>query len=112
MKESHNDVVKLRRIFALWTLKESYTKAIGEGLYFDFKRIEFELSGQENSVCSTAIGTMDGTELKHWQFVLMEAEAGYLLATAIMNGTVVSLSSLPSVLSFPSFSDLIASSDI
>lgn len=32
----------LENIFSIWTLKEAYTKAIGFGLGFDFKRIQFD----------------------------------------------------------------------
>ena len=33
---------RLVHLFLLWTLKESYTKALGLGLGFDFKRIEYD----------------------------------------------------------------------
>ena len=34
-------------MFKYWTIKESYTKAIGHGLGFDFKRLEISLGADE-----------------------------------------------------------------
>ncbi|KAF9057374.1 hypothetical protein BJ165DRAFT_1411662 [Panaeolus papilionaceus] len=34
---------KLKRFFWMWTLKEAYTKALGIGLGFDFRRVEFDV---------------------------------------------------------------------
>jgi phosphopantetheinyl transferase len=108
IKSSSDDVIKLRRILAFWTLKESYVKAIGEGLYFDFKRIEFKLTGQENSLKSTAIALLDGTELLDWQFILMEVEIGYLAALTIRNRK----NQIESSPCFPSFSDIVAAAEL
>ncbi|KAF9449904.1 4'-phosphopantetheinyl transferase [Macrolepiota fuliginosa MF-IS2] len=33
----------LQRFFWIWTMKEAYTKALGVGLGFDFKRLEFDV---------------------------------------------------------------------
>jgi 4'-phosphopantetheinyl transferase len=107
IKSPSDDVIKLRRIFAFWTLKESYVKAIGEGLYFDFKRIEFKLTGQENSLKSTAIALLDGTELLDWQFILMEVEIGYLAALTIRNRKNQIWTPC-----FPSFSDIVAAAEL
>ncbi|KAG5654466.1 hypothetical protein H0H81_001965 [Sphagnurus paluster] len=35
----------LRRFFWMWTMKEAYTKALGLGLGFDFRRIEYDVVG-------------------------------------------------------------------
>jgi len=53
-----------RYIFQLWTLKEAYTKALGLGLGFDFKRIEFDIP--------TLRVLVDGQPPKGWEFVLFE----------------------------------------
>jgi len=33
---------RLKRFYWMWTLKEAYTKALGLGLGFDFRRVEFD----------------------------------------------------------------------
>ena len=50
----------LQRIFLIWTLKEAYTKAIGFGLGFDFKRIEYDTE--------TNRFTVDGEYPQGWEF--------------------------------------------
>ncbi|KAF5387794.1 hypothetical protein D9615_000182 [Tricholomella constricta] len=35
----------LRRFLWIWTMKEAYTKALGLGLGFDFRRIEYDIEG-------------------------------------------------------------------
>lgn len=54
----------LRRFFWIWTLKEAYTKALGLGLGFDFRRIEYNVP--ENVV------KIDGAIPKGWQFSKFE----------------------------------------
>ncbi|KAH7916743.1 4'-phosphopantetheinyl transferase superfamily [Hygrophoropsis aurantiaca] len=54
----------IRRFFWIWTLKEAYTKALGIGLGFDFKRIEFDVTS--NKV------TIDGEVARGWQFLKFE----------------------------------------
>ncbi|KAG9317236.1 4'-phosphopantetheinyl transferase superfamily [Chiua virens] len=49
----------IRRFYWVWTLKEAYTKALGIGLGFDFRRIEY-------SVQDTV--TIDGEPARGWQF--------------------------------------------
>lgn len=51
----------LQRFFAIWTLKEAYTKAIGIGLGFDFKRISYDVVN----------GTVhiDGVAPEGWEFI-------------------------------------------
>ncbi|KAG6833780.1 hypothetical protein H0H87_001212 [Tephrocybe sp. NHM501043] len=34
----------LRRFFWLWTMKEAYTKSLGLGLGFDFRRVEYDVN--------------------------------------------------------------------
>jgi len=56
--------VTLKRIFWLWTIKEAYTKALGEGLGFDFSRISVDLSALSI--------TVDGTPLTGFDFLMFE----------------------------------------
>jgi 4'-phosphopantetheinyl transferase len=58
----------LRRFFWIWTLKEAYTKALGQGLGFDFTRIEYNVP--ENIVM------IDGKAPRGWQFSRFEINVG------------------------------------
>jgi 4'-phosphopantetheinyl transferase len=52
----------------IWTLKEAYTKALGSGLGFDFRRIEYDVWVDEVKV--------DGTRLQGWCFRKFELSVG------------------------------------
>ncbi|CEL56629.1 L-aminoadipate-semialdehyde dehydrogenase-phosphopantetheinyl transferase OS=Xenopus laevis GN=aasdhppt PE=2 SV=1 [Rhizoctonia solani AG-1 IB] len=67
---SHSDEVKLRRLYILWTLKESYTKALGQPIGFDFSRIECDIPHRQIRV--------DGEPLLGWEFRLFRANTGVL----------------------------------
>jgi len=58
----------LRRFFLIWTLKEAYTKALGFGLGFDFKRIEYDVP--RNLVC------IDGVAPAEWEFTRFDICTG------------------------------------
>jgi len=58
--------VTLKYIFWLWTLKEAYTKALGEGLGFDFSRISIDLSALSI--------TVDGVPLTGFEFLMFEID--------------------------------------
>ncbi|KAL5488121.1 hypothetical protein ACEPAI_6229 [Sanghuangporus weigelae] len=57
----------LRRLYLVWTLKEAYTKALGLGLGFDFKRIEVDVS--------TSRIYIDGSLPHGWEFRAFSLES-------------------------------------
>jgi 4'-phosphopantetheinyl transferase len=59
---------QLRRFFWMWTLKEAYTKALGLGLGFDFRRVEFDVLN--------LIVRVDGQILRGWNFSMFVIEDG------------------------------------
>jgi 4'-phosphopantetheinyl transferase len=60
LKGSIPESEQLKRFFWMWTLKEAYTKALGLGLGFDFKRIEFDVVER--------IVRVDGKVPEGWRF--------------------------------------------
>jgi 4'-phosphopantetheinyl transferase len=65
-----SDEIKLRRLYILWTIKESYTKALGQPIGFDFARIECDIPKR--------IIRVDGEALQGWEFRLFRAHTGVL----------------------------------
>jgi len=59
---------QLRRFFWMWTLKEAYTKALGLGLGFDFRRVEFDVVNR--------IVRVDGQIPQGWRFSMFVIEDG------------------------------------
>lgn len=79
----------LRRLYLVWTLKEAYTKAVGLGLGFDFKRIEVDLHALRVSI--------DGSFPLGWEFTAftLEPQLGneYQVAVARFTGITAGESS-------------------
>ena len=77
----------LQRLYLVWTLKEAYTKALGLGLGFDFKRIEVDVRANRISV--------DGTAPIGWEFTAFNlkspsSENEYQVAVARFTGGAAS----------------------
>ncbi|KAF9563688.1 4'-phosphopantetheinyl transferase [Agrocybe pediades] len=62
------DSERLKRFFWMWTLKEAYTKALGLGLGFDFRRVEFDVP--EKTV------RIDGEIPEGWRFSMFTVHDG------------------------------------
>ncbi|CAA7260173.1 unnamed protein product [Cyclocybe aegerita] len=78
------DSERIKVFFWMWTLKEAYTKALGLGLGFDFKRVEFDMSNR--------VVRIDGAEPMGWRFrmfTLMDGEDLYegVIAEYLGGGT-------------------------
>ncbi|GAA5940905.1 holo-[acyl-carrier-protein] synthase [Sporobolomyces koalae] len=68
---------KLRHALALWTLKEAYVKATGQGLHCDLSRLGFELDLSKNVPGVGHVignGTLDGALMRDWAFDLVQLE--------------------------------------
>ncbi|GAA5886053.1 hypothetical protein JCM6882_004246 [Rhodosporidiobolus microsporus] len=85
---------KLRHALALWTLKEAYIKATGDGLHFDLLRLSFRLDFPSSSSSSSALSPssigsaqLDGKPLQGWRFSLVELPGAerYWLALAVQD---------------------------
>ncbi len=66
----HMNRDRVQRFLIQWSMKEAYVKAIGEGLFFDLLRVEFEGSGDDPNRPTSAIVRVDGQELTDWDFHL------------------------------------------
>lgn len=76
-------------------MKEAYTKALGEGLAFDLKRLEV-LPATGTDLLGRYSAYVDGREVSDWHFVLGAIEQDYLLAVVVKGGAqpVVTLEEL------------------
>ncbi|GAA5824666.1 hypothetical protein JCM5353_000797 [Sporobolomyces roseus] len=110
-----DDSSKLGHSLALWTLKESYVKATGEGLHCDLSRLNFalDLTSQEEIIGQ---GAFDGSNLEGWSFDLIELgeeDGQYYIAIARRGveegkGEVRRWTSKPDWVRFVKFEEVIA----
>ncbi|KAJ2931926.1 hypothetical protein H1R20_g5166, partial [Candolleomyces eurysporus] len=66
--ENQSEGVMLRRLSILLALKDSYIRAIGQPIGFDYARLEFDVSSSQASG--------DGTPLTGWEFRVFTANLG------------------------------------
>ncbi len=66
----------------LWTLKEAYSKALGQGLRFRFTEFGFALDGDRDG---TRLVRPDGSPVpgSEWQFGTFRAGEGYVVSVAV-----------------------------
>ncbi len=69
---------KLDRVLSLWTLKEAYAKARGEGLTLPLNGISF-LFDDAGGVCLQLAASLSDESLRHWHFCLLD-HAGHKIA--------------------------------
>lgn len=77
MEEIRKGKDELERFFRFWTYKESYLKAIGEGMRLPPDRLEFRLEQGKPKLISTVDGMM-GEELRSEEFVPRPGYVGTL----------------------------------
>ncbi|KAH7344559.1 4'-phosphopantetheinyl transferase superfamily [Rhizoctonia solani] len=72
-----NEPTRLLRLYRMWTVKEAYTKALGEGLGYDFARIEYDVLNRQV--------TVDGNPPSGWEiasFLVRHMTDTYVISTA------------------------------
>ncbi|CAE6522174.1 unnamed protein product [Rhizoctonia solani] len=75
--EAGSEATRLLRLYRMWTVKEAYTKALGEGLGYDFARIEYDVLNEKVAV--------DGKPPSGWEivsFLAKHATDTYVISTA------------------------------
>ncbi|KAG8690614.1 copper chaperone of lysine biosynthesis protein [Ceratobasidium sp. 394] len=72
-----DESTRLLRLYRMWTVKEAYTKALGEGVGYDFARVEYNVLNQTVKV--------DGKIPQGWEimsFLVPYQEDRYVVSVA------------------------------
>lgn len=75
--ENQPDTVSLRRLCILLALKDSYIRAIGQPIGFDYARLEFDVANGRASG--------DGKPLTGWEFRVFTANLGVARSTQLVH---------------------------
>jgi len=79
LRRCASDALRARRFFALWTLKEAYVKAIGQGLSHPLNSVVFTI-GDDDTIAFTPPA---GVDADAWHFRLVAPTARHRLAVAV-----------------------------
>ncbi|KAM0748960.1 4'-phosphopantetheinyl transferase [Meredithblackwellia eburnea MCA 4105] len=86
LRDSGTSQEKLRRAFVIWTLKEAYVKARGEGVKFDFQRLEVFFPNPHKPYLENPAFRVDGKPLEGWVLQLLVHSEEYVVALAVEGG--------------------------
>jgi len=75
----------LKRFYQLWSLKESYIKAIGVGIGFGLQRVSFTLDDKQ--LPCTALLHVDGELACDWTFDVQELDSEHCVSVAMQSKT-------------------------
>jgi 4'-phosphopantetheinyl transferase len=93
LRQCTSHALRTRRFFALWTLKEAYVKAVGQGLSHPLHTIVFTI-GDDDTIAFAPPSDVDAAA---WHFRLVAPTARHRLAVAVRQPDLapVSIALLP-----------------
>jgi 4'-phosphopantetheinyl transferase len=87
--EALSQTERSRRFFELWTLKESYLKAVGAGIRLRLDAVRFQVDSDRSPIGAIDhwISDADSAANEEWQFGLFAPDSIHVLSAAIRRGT-------------------------